>query len=59
MCPTQMPRVAPEKRPSVSSATFSPICLAVDQRRDAEHLAHAGPAARALMADHQHVALPA
>jgi len=23
---TQMPRVAPEKRPSVTSATFSPIC---------------------------------
>ena len=30
--------------------------LAVDQRGDAEHLAHAGPAARALVADHQHVA---
>ena len=32
--------------------------LAVDQRGDAEHLAHARPAPRALVADHQHLAVP-
>ena len=31
--------------------------LAVDERGDAEHLAHAGAAARAFVADHEHVAL--
>ena len=49
------PCVAPEKRPSVSSATESPRPWPDDRRGDREHLAHAGAARRALVADHDDV----
>ena len=42
--PAMKPRVAPEKRPSVSSATCSPSPSPDERRRDREHLAHAGAA---------------
>ena len=54
--PTISPCVAPEKRPSVTSATASPRPFADDRRRDVQHLAHPGAAGRALVADHDHVA---
>ena len=50
--PTIRPRVAPEKRPSVSSATLLAEPLADDRRGHLQHLAHPGPAGRALVADH-------
>ena len=52
-CPAISPRVAPEKRPSVMSATRVAEAGAHQCRRHGEHLAHAGPAARALVADRQ------
>ena len=54
--PAMKPRVAPEKRPSVSSATVVAEPLAHERRGDGEHLAHPGAAARALVADHDDVA---
>ena len=54
--PAIRPRVAPEKRPSVTSATESPRPAPMMRRRHAEHLAHARPALRALVADHHDVA---
>ena len=54
--PIIRPRVAPEKRPSVTIATRLPQPLADDRRGDLEHLAHAGAADRALVADHDDVA---
>ncbi len=51
------PRVAPEKRPSVSSATELAEALRRRcARGDREHLAHARAAGRALVADHDDVA---
>ena len=50
------PRVAPEKRPSVTSATESPRPAPISALGDAEHLAHAGPAARPFVADDDDVA---
>ena len=54
--PAMKPRVAPEKRPSVSSATSSPSPCADERGGDGEHLAHPGAAGRALVADHDDVA---
>ena len=54
--PAMKPRVAPLKRPSVSSATESPSPSPDDRGGHAEHLAHARPALGALVADHDHVA---
>ena len=56
MWPTQKPRVAPENRPSVMSATGLAQPGADDRAGDAEHLAHARPAARPLVADDDDVA---
>ena len=56
MWPTVKPRVAPEKRPSVSSATESPSPAPTIAAVTREHLAHAGPAVRPLVADHDDVA---
>ena len=54
--PTMRPRVAPEKRPSVRSATVSrEFRDALDGGGDGEHLAHAGAAARAFVADDEDV----
>ena len=53
-----MPRVAPENRRSVSSATCLADPLAVQKRSDAEHLAHPGPSDGTLVADHDHFARP-
>ena len=54
--PAMRPRVAPEKRPSVRSATVSlKLGDALDGGGDGEHLAHAGAAARAFVADDEHV----
>ena len=50
------PWVAPEKRPSVMSATVVSEPLADERGRHLEHLAHAGPAGRPLVADHDDVA---
>ena len=47
----------PEKRPSVISATLSPIALPVERRGRRQHLAHARSAARPLVADDQNLAL--
>ena len=55
-CPMHAPRVAPEKRPSVSSATDSPSPMPMITDVGAEHLLHARPAARALVADDHDVA---
>ena len=54
--PTMKPWVAPEKRPSVISATSSPRPAPTIAAGHAEHLAHAGPAARAFVADDDDVA---
>ena len=54
--PIMKPWVAPEKRPSVMSATVLAEALADERAGDLQHLAHARPAARALVADHDHVA---
>jgi hypothetical protein len=51
--PMQKPRVAPEKRPSVISATLLAHALAVERRRGRQHLAHAGAALGAFVADHE------
>ena len=56
--PTVNPRVAPEKRPSVMSATESPRPAPTIAAVTAEHLAHAGPAARPFVADDDDVARP-
>ena len=58
MWPTIRPWVAPEKRPSVISATSSPSPSPDDRGGDVQHLAHARPAGRALVADHDDVAGP-
>ena len=55
--PIQKPRVPPEKRPSVISATFSPMPLPVQRSGSGEHLAHARATLRALVADHDNRAL--
>ncbi len=55
--PAVNPRVAPEKRPSVSSATVcAEIRMSADCRRHLQHLAHARAALRAFVANDQHVA---
>ena len=54
--PTMNPCVAPEKRPSVTSATESERPSPTIAAGDVEHLAHAGAAVRALVADHDDVA---
>ena len=54
--PTISPCVAPEKRPSVMSATSSPRPFADERGGDVQHLAHARAAGRALVADHDDVA---
>ena len=54
--PAMKPWVAPEKRPSVSSATCSPRPSPTIAAVTREHLAHAGAAGRALVADHDDVA---
>ena len=55
--PAVKPRVAPEKRPSVSSATWAlSSALRRDGRGDLQHLAHAGPALGAFIANDEHVA---
>ena len=54
--PAMKPWVAPEKRPSVSSATLLAEPLAHDRGGDRQHLAHARPAGRALVADDDDVA---
>ena len=54
--PTQMPRVAPEKRPSVTSATFFAHLLAVDDGGHSEHFPHTGAADRAFIAHDQYLA---
>ena len=56
MWPAMKPRVAPEKRPSVSSATRLAEALPHERRGDREHLAHARAADRALVADDDDVA---
>ncbi len=54
--PAVKPRVAPEKRPSVSSATvWAQLGMAADRRGDLQHLAHAGAALGAFIADDEHV----
>ena len=55
-CPAIRPRVAPEKRPSVSRATDVAEARAHDRRGHAEHLAHARTALGAFVADHDDVA---
>ena len=55
-CPIISPRVPPENRPSVSSATDSPRPGADERAGDPEHLLHPGPADRALVPDHDDVA---
>ena len=54
--PMHRPRVPPEKRPSVISATLSPIGIPLSMRRERQHLAHARSAARSLVAHDDHVA---
>ena len=54
--PAMKPWVAPEKRPSVSSATESPSPSPTSAAVTCEHLAHAGAAGGALVADHHDVA---
>ena len=54
--PTMKPRVAPEKRPSVTSATESPSPAPTIAAVTAEHLAHARAAGRPFVADHDDVA---
>ena len=56
MCPTQSPVVPPEKRPSVISSTSLPSPAPLIAPVIGEHLAHAGPALGALVADHDDVA---
>src|SRR5271168_2883834 len=46
-----IPRVAPEKRPSVDERNLLAVALTVNEGGDAKHFAHAGAAARALVAD--------
>ena len=50
------PRVAPENRPSVTSATESPSPAPTIAAVTAEHLAHPRPAARPFVADDDDVA---
>ena len=54
--PTMSPRVAPEKRPSVTSATLSPSPAPDHGARQAQHLPHPRAARRALVADDEHLA---
>ena len=49
------PWVAPEKRPSVMSATRLAEPGALERAGHVEHLAHAGAALGPLVADHDHV----
>ena len=54
--PAMRPRVAPEKRPSVRRATVSAeFGDAADGGGDLQHLAHAGAALGAFVADDEHV----
>src|SRR5436190_723412 len=46
----------PGEAPVGHERDFLAHLLPVDQGGDAEHFAHAGPAARTLLADHEHVA---
>ena len=55
-CPTMNPCVAPEKRPSVISATDSDSPSPTIAAGDVEHLAHARRAGRPLVSDHDDVA---
>ena len=55
-CPTMKPCEPPEKRPSVTSATRVAQPGAHQRRGGRQHLGHAGPALRALVADHDHAA---
>ena len=54
--PTMKPRVAPEKRPSVTRVTASPRPSPTMAAVTCEHLPHAGAARRPLVADDDHVA---
>ena len=54
--PAMKPCVAPEKRPSVISATLVAEALADERGGDGQHLAHARPTRGALVADHDDVA---
>ena len=54
--PTMKPWVAPEKRPSVISATASPSPSPMIAAGDLQHLGHPRAAGRALVADHDDVA---
>ena len=56
MWPAMKPCVAPEKRPSVSSATDVAEPLPHERAGDGEHLAHAGAAGGAFVADDDDVA---
>ena len=54
--PMQAPRVAPENRPSVMSATWIAQTHAHDGRGGVQHLPHARAALGAFVADDHHVA---
>jgi hypothetical protein len=54
--PIDRPDVPPEKRPSVSSAQAFPEPLRLHVARRIQHLLHARPALRPLVADDHHVA---
>ena len=56
MWPTQKPRLAPLKRPSVSRQTSSLWPWPARAPGHRQHLAHAGAALWPFVADHQHVA---
>ena len=56
MWPIISPWVPPENRPSVISATESPRPSPTSAAGHAQHLLHAGPADRSLVADHDDVA---
>ena len=55
-CPAIRPRVAPEKRPSVSSTTDSPRPAPTMRGRHRQHLGHPRPALGSLAADDDDVA---
>ena len=54
--PIDSPEVPPENRPSVTSAHAAPSPRPLRKRGRIEHLLHARPAARSLVADHHDVA---
>ena len=56
MCPTMKPCVAPGEAAVGDQRDRLAQALADDRRRDVQHLAHPGPAVRALVADHDDVA---